>query len=69
MINQRRSQSGLSDAVVIGMLGISRATFYRRLGDGTLTPPSGRQGKNRRLWTTAEVLLAQEQLEEQKERS
>ncbi len=50
------------------MLGISRATFYRRLRDGTLTPPSGRIGKRRRLWTLAEIVLAQEQLQSLKVR-
>jgi predicted DNA-binding transcriptional regulator AlpA len=50
------------------MLGISRATFYRRLQDGTLAPPSLRVGKRRRLWTLAEVVLAQEQLQAQKVR-
>jgi predicted DNA-binding transcriptional regulator AlpA len=45
------------------MLGISRATFYRRLRDGALASPAGRIGKRRRVWTLAEILLAQEQLQ------
>jgi predicted DNA-binding transcriptional regulator AlpA len=48
------------------MLGISRATFYRRLQDGTLSPPAGVRGKRRRLWTRAEISYAQEQLQAQK---
>jgi predicted DNA-binding transcriptional regulator AlpA len=51
------------------MLGISRATFYRRLQDGTLAPPAGRIGKRRRVWTLAEIELAREQLQAQKERT
>jgi predicted DNA-binding transcriptional regulator AlpA len=51
------------------MLGISRATFYRRLQSGTLTPPAGRVGKRRRVWTLAEIGLAKEQLQAQKERT
>lgn len=51
------------------MLGISRATFYRRLQDGTLTAPAGRLGKHRRLWTLAEIAFAQEQLQARKERT
>ncbi len=51
------------------MLGISRATFYRRLQDGTLTPPSGKVGKRRRVWTLAEIELAKEQLQAQRERT
>ena len=58
----------MSDVGAISMLGISRATFYRRLQDGTLAPPSLRVGKRRRLWTLAEVVLAQEQLQAQKVR-
>jgi predicted DNA-binding transcriptional regulator AlpA len=63
-----RSSSGVSDVGAISMLGISRATFYRRLQDGTITPPAGRVGKRRRLWTLAEIALAQEQLQASKER-
>lgn len=51
------------------MLGISRATFYRRLQDGIITPPAGRVGKRRRVWTLAEIELAKEQLQAQKERT
>ena len=51
------------------MLGISRATFYRRLQDGTLAPPASRIGKRRRVWTLAEIELAKEQLQAQKERT
>jgi predicted site-specific integrase-resolvase len=58
----------MSDAGVIGMLGISRATFYRRLKNGAISVPAGRLGK-RRLWTLAEVAVAQEQLRAQKERT
>jgi predicted DNA-binding transcriptional regulator AlpA len=62
MAGQSRRFSGFSDAGAITMLGISRATFYRRLRDGSLAPPSGRLGK-RRIWTLAEIQLAQEQLQ------
>jgi predicted site-specific integrase-resolvase len=68
MVDHNRSRSGMSDAGVIGMLGISRATFYRRLKNGAISVPAGRLGK-RRLWTLAEVAVAQEQLRAQKERT
>ncbi len=69
MTDHSRSRSGISDTGVISMLGISRATFYRRLQDGTLTPPSGKVGKRRRVWTLAEIELAKEQLQAQRERT
>ncbi len=69
MTDHTRSRSGVSDAGVMSMLGVSRATFYRRLQDGTLTPPAGRIGKRRRIWTLAEIQLAKEQLQAQKERT
>jgi len=50
------------------MLGISRATFYRRLRDGSIVSPAGRLGKRRRLWSLAEIAMAQEQLQALKER-
>jgi predicted DNA-binding transcriptional regulator AlpA len=53
----------------MGMLGISRATFYRLLKAGVLPSPAGRIGKRRRVWTSAEIVLAQEQLQAQKERT
>ena len=66
MQDRRRRSSGLSDAGAIGMLGISRATFYRRLRDGILEPPCGRLGKRRRIWTLFEIQLAQERLQTSK---
>lgn len=69
MVDHNRNRSGILDSAAISMLGISRATFYRRLQDGTITPPSGVVGKRRRLWTMAEVVLAKEQLQAQKERT
>ncbi len=68
MLDHSRSSSGISDFGAISMLGVSRATFYRRLRDGTISPPAGRLGKRRRLWTLAEISLAQEQLQAQKAR-
>ncbi len=69
MTDHTRSRSGISDTGAISMLGISRATFYRRLQDGTLTPPAGRIGKRRRVWMLAEIELAKEQLQAKKERT
>lgn len=58
-----RPRSGYRDTAVITALGISRATFYRRLQDGTLSRPMGTAGKNRRLWTDADIALARQELE------
>ena len=52
----------LSDRIAILRLGISRRTFYRYLKDGTIEPPSGRLGKNRRGWTPTDITLAEEQM-------
>jgi predicted DNA-binding transcriptional regulator AlpA len=57
----------MSDAVAIGLLGVSRRTFYRLLQDGTITPPLAKLGKNRRGWTLADVDLARTQIQEKKE--
>jgi predicted DNA-binding transcriptional regulator AlpA len=69
MVDHNRNRSGILDGAAISMLGISRATFYRRLQDGTITPPASVVGKRRRLWTMAEIVLAKEQLQAQKERT
>jgi predicted DNA-binding transcriptional regulator AlpA len=57
----------ISDTTTIGLLGISRRTFYRLLADGTITPPVERLAKNRRGWTVADIELARTQMAEKKE--
>ena len=52
----------LPDGVAFSHLGISRRTFYRYLKDGTIEPPPGRLGKNRRGWTQGDIELAADQI-------
>lgn len=54
----------VSDKVVISRLGISRRTLYRYLQDGTVDPPPGKLGKNRRGWTEGDLIMAEQQLRE-----
>jgi len=60
---RQRPPSGYRDPAVVAALGISRATFYRRLQDGTISQPVGKVGKNRRLWSEAEIALARQELQ------
>jgi predicted DNA-binding transcriptional regulator AlpA len=64
----RLRSSGYRDPAVIAALGISRATFYRRLQDGTLSKPVAKAGKNRRLWTDGDLALARQELKQSQEK-
>lgn len=44
------------------LLGISRATFFRKINDGVLRPPQPATGTKRRWWTQADIALAREEL-------
>jgi predicted DNA-binding transcriptional regulator AlpA len=51
-----------SDDAACYLLGISRTTFFRKLRDGTLSPPPPISGTKRRWWDTGSILLAKEEL-------
>ena len=57
-----RRAGAYSDAAVMQMLGLSRATFFRRLKDGSLNGPPLIEGTQRRWWTEADIEYAREQL-------
>lgn len=57
-----RPPNAVPDEIVWRTLGLSRATFYRRLKDGTLTAPIERQGSARRWWTPSDVEIARQEL-------
>ena len=58
----------LPDSRVYSALGVSRATFYRLLERGVITPPVAKIGKNRRGWTVADISVAKQEIEGVKER-
>jgi hypothetical protein len=41
---------------------LSRATFFRKLKEGTLTAPIARSGTARRWWTPADIEMARQEL-------
>jgi len=57
-----RPPNAVPDSVAWDTLGLSRATFFRKLKDGTLTVPIPRNGTARRWWTTADIELARQEL-------
>jgi hypothetical protein len=50
------------DSIVWKTLGLSRATFFRKLKEGALTAPIARMGTARRWWTQADIEIAREEL-------
>lgn len=58
-----RPTNAVPDEVTWKLLGLSRATFYRKLKDGTITAPLQRDGTERRWWTPADIDLAMQELE------
>jgi len=57
-----RPANAVPDSVAWDVLGLSRATFFRKLKDGTLTAPILRSGTSRRWWTPADIELARQEL-------
>jgi predicted DNA-binding transcriptional regulator AlpA len=57
-----RPANAIPDSVAWKTLGLSRATFFRKLKDGTLTAPITRSGTSRRWWTPADIEIARVEL-------
>ena len=57
-----RPPNALPDELAWRSLGLSRATFFRKLKEGALTAPVQRQGTSRRWWTPTDIELAQQEL-------
>ena len=57
-----RPPNALPDELAWKTLGLSRATFFRKLKEGALTVPVQRQGTSRRWWTPTDIELAQQEL-------
>ena len=54
--------NAVPDAVAWKSLGLSRATFFRKLKGGTLTAPVSRKDTRRRWWTPADLEIARQEL-------
>ena len=57
-----RPANAIPDSVAWKTLGLSRATFFRKLKEGTLTAPIARSGTRRRWWTPADIETARQEL-------
>ena len=57
-----RPANAVPDAVAWGRLGLSRATFFRKLRTGALSAPVARSGTRRRWWTPSDLDCAREEL-------
>ena len=57
-----RPVNAVPDSVAWKTLGLSRATFFRKLKEGTLTAPISRSGTTRRWWTPADIEIARQEL-------
>lgn len=57
-----RPPNAVPDSVAWKTLGLSRATFFRRLKEGILTAPITRSGTKRRWWTPADIEIARQEL-------
>lgn len=62
LVRVPRPSNAVPDSVAWDMLGLSRATFFRKLKDGTLTAPIPRNGTSRRWWTAADIEVARQEL-------
>ena len=63
-----RPPNTVQDSLVWKTLGLSRATFFRKLKDGTLSPPITRSGTARRWWTLSDLEIARQELSEAEKR-
>ena len=57
-----RPPNAVPDSVAWKTLGVSRATFFRKLKEGRLTAPIARSGTSRRWWTPADLEIARQEL-------
>lgn len=58
-----RPTNALPDSLVWKRLGLSRATFFRKLKNGSLSAPVQRSGTLRRWWTPADIEVAGQELD------
>jgi len=61
-VRASRPPNAVPDSLAWKTLGLSRATFFRKLKDGTLTAPIARSGTTRRWWTPADIETARQEL-------
>lgn len=57
-----RPANAVPDEMAARQLHISRMTLFRKLKDGTLSPPAPLEGTRRRWWRPADIEAAREQL-------
>jgi predicted site-specific integrase-resolvase len=57
-----RLVNALPDEIAAKQLQISRMTLFRKLKDGTISPPAPVEGTRRRWWRPADIETAREQL-------
>lgn len=57
-----RPPNALPDELVWKALGLSRATFFRKLKVGLMTSPVLRDGTSRRWWTPTDVEIAKQEI-------
>ncbi len=62
-----RPANTIPDSLAWKALGLSRATFFRKLKAGRLSSPLTRRGTVRRWWTPADLELARLELQQQQE--
>lgn len=58
-----RPPNAVPDSVAWKALGLSRATFFRKLKEGSLSEPITRSGTARRWWTPSDIEMARQELE------
>ena len=58
-----RPANAVSDDIAAKLLHISRMTLFRKMKDGTISPPLPLEGTHRRWWRPADIEVAREQLE------
>lgn len=57
-----RPPNAVPDSVAWQTLGLSRATFFRKLKEGSLSVPITRSGTTRRWWTQSDIEIARQEL-------
>jgi predicted DNA-binding transcriptional regulator AlpA len=57
-----RPPNAIPDSLAWKTLGLSRATFFRKLKEGALTAPILRSGTARRWWTPSDIEIARQEL-------
>jgi hypothetical protein len=57
-----RPANAVPDDIAAKLLRISRMTLFRKLRDGTISPPVPVEGTQRRWWRPPDIEVAREQL-------